>query len=58
MKREIRCRFCHRLLGKLDAGAVEICCPRCGAIMNFRETGKIETFRYPVKPYQERLERQ
>ncbi len=30
MLREFRCKFCHRLLAKLDEGSkVEIKCPKC-----------------------------
>jgi len=40
--KEYRCKFCHRLLGKIDItdGKIEVKCPKCGK----ENTLEINTF--------------
>jgi phage FluMu protein Com len=36
--KEFRCKFCHRLLAKVDAGSkVEIKCPKCKTLNLYQE---------------------
>lgn len=35
---EVRCKYCGRLLMKLDFGVGEVKCGRCGRIVNFKVT--------------------
>jgi phage FluMu protein Com len=37
---EVRCKYCGRLLTKLEFGVGEIKCGRCGRIVNFKVTSQ------------------
>jgi LSD1 subclass zinc finger protein len=47
MLKEFRCKFCHRLLAKLDEGSkVEIKCPKCKT-MNLYQDDTVVIYEVP-----------
>jgi LSD1 subclass zinc finger protein len=47
MLKEFRCKFCHRLLAKLDEGSrVEIKCPKCKT-MNLYQNETVIVYEVP-----------